>query len=64
MKKVNRGIRLMARGAGIPLWAVAQKMGISEPTLSRWLRVPLSPEQESRIMDALLALEKEVSADE
>lgn len=64
MKVANQGIRLVARGAGVPLWRVAQKMGISEPTLSRWLRVPLSPERESRIMDALLALEKEVSSDE
>lgn len=55
----NMKIRRMARGAGVPLWAIAQAVGISEPTLTRWLRVPLSMDREQKIMEAISKLETE-----
>lgn len=50
---MNENIRLRARGAGVPLWAVAQELRISEATLTRWLRVPLSVERERDITAAI-----------
>ena len=51
--KENEAIRRAARIVGVPLWAVAATMGISEPTLLRWLRFPLSPEREQQVMAAI-----------
>lgn len=60
MTKENQEVRRAARIAGVPLWRVAAAIGVSEPTLTRWLRVPLSEDRESRIMAAIAALEREV----
>ena len=57
--KENQSVRKAAKKAGVPLWKCALQMGISEPTLIRWLRVPLSQEKETRIMTAIAALEQE-----
>lgn len=56
----NEAVRKAARGAGIPLWRVAAKMGISESTLTRWLRFPLEPAKEAAMLTAISELEKEV----
>lgn len=58
--KANLNVRDAAQNAGIPLWRVAAEVGIAEATIIRWLRVPLSPEKEKRIMDAISKLMKEV----
>lgn len=55
---MNENIRLRARGAGVPLWAVARELQISESTLTRWLRVPLSAEQEHDIKAAIERLKE------
>ena len=55
----NRKIRVAARVAGVPFWKIARKVGISEPTLTRWLRVPLDAEREAQIMAAIDELAKE-----
>lgn len=55
----NQTVRRAARAAGIPLWRVARAIGVSEPTLTRWLRVPLSEDKERRVMAAIAALEQE-----
>lgn len=59
MSKENEAVRRAARIAGVPLWKIAAKIGVSEPTLTRWLRVPLSQEREARVMAAIAALEQE-----
>lgn len=56
MKRENEHIRRAARIAGIPLWKVAAVLSISEPTLTRWLRFPLSKEKEDLVNEALLKL--------
>lgn len=61
MAKENEKIRLAARIAGVPLWKVAAAIGISEPTLTRWLRFPIPDEKEQRIMEAINVLSQEVS---
>lgn len=63
MKKENNHIRRAARTADVPLWAVATELDISEPTLMRWLRVPLAPERERQVMAAIDHLAKEAEQD-
>lgn len=45
---VNNDIKLLARGSGVPLWKIAQALGISEPTLTRRLRRELSEKERSK----------------
>lgn len=60
MSKENVEVRKSARAAGVPLWAIAKAVGVSEPTLTRWLRFPLPAEKEQRIMAAIRELAQEV----
>lgn len=59
--KENLVVREAAKKARIPLWKVAAGIGISEPTLIRWLRFPLSAEKEARILATIRDLAGEVS---
>lgn len=52
----NSDVRQTARDRGVALWRIALELGISEMTLTRWLRVELSPEKRARIMDAISKL--------
>ena len=60
MTQENGKVRVAARVAGVPLWKVAAHIGVSEPTLIRWMRFPLPEDREQRIMDAISALSQEV----
>lgn len=55
----NQDVRRAARGAGVPLWRVAAEIGVSEPTIHRWLRFPLSAEKKEQIMEAIRSLADE-----
>lgn len=57
--KENQAIRDEAKRANVPLWKCALQIGISEPTIIRWLRVPLSTEKETLIRNAISELSKE-----
>ena len=59
MEKMNQDIRLMARGAGIPLWRICQFLHISEPTLTRRLRIDLSEKERTEIIDVIKKLSME-----
>ena len=56
----NQRVRSAARSAGVPHWKIAVAIGVSEPTLTRWLRVPLPADKEQRIMTAIKELAQEV----
>lgn len=58
--KANETVRKAARTANVPLWKVAAELRISEPTLTRWLRFPLTPDKEAAMLAAISELEKEV----
>lgn len=58
--KENLKVRRAAKEARVPLWKVASGVGISEPTLIRWLRFPLSAEREKKIMETIQELAQEV----
>lgn len=51
--KENLDVRRAAKNAKVPLWKVAAGIGISEPTLIRWLRFPLPADKERRILLAI-----------
>ena len=44
----NEDIRLYARGHGVPFWKIAAHMEISEPTLTRRLRVELCDDEKAK----------------
>lgn len=55
----NHELRRECRRYGIPLWMLAQKAGISEQTLIRWLRVDLSDDRFALLMGIIGELRKE-----
>jgi transcriptional regulator with XRE-family HTH domain len=57
----NKDLRLLMKQKGLPLWRVARAAGVSEITVSRWLRVDLEPANPKRalILDAITTAEAE-----
>lgn len=49
----NKKVRDEARNRKVPLWEIAQFLGISEATMTRMMRIQLSPEKEAAIMEAI-----------
>lgn len=50
---MNDAIRSAAKEANVPLWKVALVAGISEATITRWMRVKLSDEKEAILLGAI-----------
>lgn len=61
LARENVEIRRAAKAAEVPLWKIASFLQISEPTLTRWMRFPLSEEKQERIMEAISVLGQEVT---
>ena len=57
--KANGEIRETARKAKVKHWEIAERLGVSEQTLVRWLRVPLPREKRDAISNAIGELERE-----
>lgn len=57
----NMRFKEYAKKKGVRLWEVAVRLGISEATITRWLRVPLPGERENVLYEAVqeLIAEKE-----
>ena len=53
MKKANQDIRDYAAQKGVYFWEIALKLGISEPTMTRWMRVEL-PEDKRRVIGQII----------
>lgn len=49
----NIDIRVKAGNNGIPLWAVAKQIGITDSSFSRKLREELSVEEKEKIFSAI-----------
>ena len=58
----NQHVRLLLKGKGIPFWQIAKVVGISEPTMTRWFRTPLTDEHYQKIMNAIKQIEGENDA--
>lgn len=52
----NQDIRLAAKGSGVALWRIAEKLGISEPTMTRRLRTELNADEKAHIMNIIAEL--------
>ncbi len=55
MMKQNTKIREEMRKNGVPQWQVAAQLHVSENTLIRWLRMPLSKDREEDVRRAIVA---------
>lgn len=51
--KANSDLRDCLYNARIPLWMLADSMGVHENTVIRWLRRPVTPEHRERIERAV-----------
>lgn len=55
----NMNLRRTAKAAKVPLWRIAEVLGISEPTMTRKLRRELPEKEKRKILDIISALAKE-----
>lgn len=55
----NADIRRAARMADVAQWEICERLGISEPTLTRWLRTELPEEKRQRILAVIDEISKE-----
>lgn len=53
MDKANKEIRELASQKGVYLWQLAGELGITDATLSRWLRKELSKEMKIKCIKAI-----------
>ncbi len=59
MHQNNQVIRREARACNVPLWRIAVRLGISEPTMTRRLRKELPEEERQKILDVIHQLAEE-----
>lgn len=59
MHQNNQVIRREARACNVPLWRIAVRLGISEPTMTRRLRRELPEEERQKILDVIHQLAEE-----
>ena len=59
--KINCEVRDTAKREGVRHWEIAARLGISEQTLVRWLRMPLPNEKTAEIIRVIaeIAAQKE-----
>ena len=57
----NLDVKMRAVGCGVPLWKVADQLGIADTSLSRKLRKELSDDEKKKIFEIIdkLAAERE-----
>lgn len=48
--KANNDLRMSAKGNGVPLWAIAERLSISEQTLIRHWRKELNDTEKAKII--------------
>lgn len=56
--KANGDLRSRLYYARIPMWQLADTLGVHENTVVRWLRHPVTPEQQERIERAIVEILK------
>ena len=60
MTLANQEIRTSAKKSGVPFWKIALEIGVSEPTFTRKMRLELSDEEKTKILDIIKKLSKGV----
>lgn len=59
MGKKNLDIRQCIKDSGLPYWVVADHLGITDATFSRWLRKELPEEKKQEILSAIDEIKQE-----
>lgn len=59
MMKRNNDIRAAAKANGVYLYEIAEKIGVSEPTLIRYLRKELSGSMKAKALAAIEEIKRE-----
>lgn len=59
MEQTNSKVRGAAGAAGVKLWQIADKLGITDGTFSRQLRKEFTPEKRKRVLQIIRELEQE-----
>ena len=59
MTQANQKIRRTAAGAGVKLWQIANRLGITDSYFSRLLRKELPADKQAEIMHIIAELEQE-----
>lgn len=59
MQKANRELRAELKAANIPLWRIAEKLGVHENTVIRRMRTELSSENLQAFKKALTEIKAE-----
>ncbi len=49
----NEEIRTKMRTYRVAQWQIAEKLGVAEQTVLRWLRTPLTPEKYTKVTTAI-----------
>ena len=62
MFEKNHAVRSAAKDAGVPLWAIAEGLHISEASMTRMLRKDLTREQEEKVLAMIKALSAQKGA--
>lgn len=60
IEQPNQAFRMDCKRCGIPLWKIAQKAGVSEQTLIRWLRVELTGDRYLLLKGIVGEMRKEI----
>ena len=55
-QKRNADIRQAIKEAGLTQWQIAEAIGVSDPTITIWLRHDLTADKRDRIMEAIKEL--------
>ena len=63
MIKKNTDIRKAAKESGVFLWEIADKLGVSEPTVNRYLRKEMSDRQKAKFFAAIEQVKLEHQAE-
>lgn len=62
MEAANQTIRKAAKAARVPLWMLAEKLGVSEPTMTRKLRRELDSREQEKILTIIAEIAQEKEA--
>ena len=57
----NIEVRRAARANDVPLWKLADRLGISEPTLTRWLRKELPEDRKQEFLRIIAEIAEEAN---
>ena len=60
----NNELRQKARSYGVPLWMLAAELGISEPTMTRRLRLELPAKDREKLIAIVVDIAKRKEAEE